>query len=181
MTISRRLLLAAGLAAPVAAPATAFAALKMPLKEPPPFVRPLGQWSILTRKFEVVQDGSAPVDVVAPLQFRPVVDVATPVLRWWWTCLPRTQPSKQCVTSVDPTTLDPPILSLPTSVWTDVPITITIPQSAKPVPPARGLSPLYPNIVLTAGYRITVEMSDPDTNRRASFSFLLTLLNRSRD
>jgi hypothetical protein len=181
MTMSRRFLLAAGLAAPFAAPATALAALKMPLKEPPPYVRPLGQWSIQTRKLEVVQDGTAPVDVVAPLQFRPVIDVATPVLRWWWQAPGCGRAHQPCITKVDPTTLDPPILSLPTSVFTDVPITITVPTQAKPVPPPRGLSPLYPNVVLTAGYRVTIEMSDPDTNRRASFSFVLTILNRSRD
>jgi hypothetical protein len=151
--LTRRALLAAGFVAPLVVPGQAFAALKMPRKEPPARVQPLGRWAMTTRKLEVVQDGTGAVTVDVPLQFRPAIDVETPIQRWW-------RISAQLPI---PVTELPIELAMVSGIWTDVPITLTIPASTK-----------------KGGYRVSVEMVDPTTRRRASFSFLVTVLDKAR-
>ncbi len=168
------MLLLAGLAASFAAPATALAALHTPLKEPPPFVRPLGRWSILVRKLEVVQDGTANVDVDVPLQFKSTIDVSTPLVRYWRMCSRNAGQGSLCI----PVTEFPLTSPLAVGAWTDVPITITLPPSARPA--QTRLSPLYANTIRTAGYSISCQMYDPDTGRRATFAFVVTVLERAR-
>jgi hypothetical protein len=146
----------------------------MPLKEPPPFVRPLGRWSILVRKLEVVQDGTANVDVDVPLQFRSLIDVSTPRVRYWRTCSRAPGQGTLCI----PVTEFPMESPLAVGTWTDVPITITVPPSAKPA--QTRLSPLYASTIRTAGYSISCQMYDPDTGRRATFAFVITVLERAR-
>jgi hypothetical protein len=151
--LTRRMLLAAGALAPFLVPGRASAALKLPLKEPPPQYRPLGRWAMTARRLEVVQDGTGAVTVDVPLQFRPEIDVATPIERWW---------RKSALLPIAVTEL-PIGLAMVSGVWTDVPITLTIPANTK-----------------KGGYRVSIEMVDPTSRRRATFTFLLTVLDKAR-
>src|SRR4051794_27872987 len=144
--LTRRALLAAGVFAPFLVPGHAFAALKLPLKEPPPQFRPLGRWAMTARKLEVVQDGTGAVTVDVPLQFRPEINVETPLERWW-------RISKLLPIAVTEQVIGVPMVS---GIWADVPITLTVPASTK-----------------KGGYRVSIEMVDPTSRRRATFSFLV--------
>jgi hypothetical protein len=151
MKTSRRALVGFGVLAALT-PTQAMANLLMPLKEPPPRVRPLGQWSILVRPFEVVQIGAGPVDVSVPLQFRSQVEMATPIERWW-------HRSAAFPLPITEATL-PPMTS---GLWTDVPFTLTIPATLK-----------------KGGYRVSCDMTDPVTKRRATYSFVVHVLDHPR-
>ena len=165
MPIDRRRLVALAATAGFLIPGRAFAMLPLPLKEPPPRVRPLGTWAFPLRKFQVVQDGSGAVTVTAPLQFRPAIDVEEPTLRWWRNATAAGQPRR----TADPRgiTIDPPrsqVLtpSMVSGMWVDTPIDLDVPPTTR-----------------KGGYRFSCEMYDPATRRRAEFSFLLTVLDRS--
>jgi hypothetical protein len=151
--LTRRSFAALGLLAPFFAPGHALAALPYPLKEPPPRVKPLGIWALPVRKLEVIQSGGGAVTVDVPLQFKPAIDVEAPLQRWW-------RLSAKFPIAKTQQTIEPPMVG---GYWTNVPITLAIPAST-----AKG------------GYRVSCEMVDPVSRRRATYSFLLTVVDRAR-
>jgi hypothetical protein len=173
MPLSRRLFLAASLAAPFVAPGHALALIHPPLKESQPRVQPLGIWSTLARRFEVVQDGIEDITVAAPIQFRSAIPVATPKLRWW-RIESGSVPTRATLPIPKDTAPPVPMSALSSGIWTDVPITIVIPRE---VLTTKGP---FPKSIRQAGFRISCEIYDPDSKRRGLYSFVLTVLDRPR-
>jgi hypothetical protein len=165
--LTRRSFVLLGLTAPFLMPGQALAALPLPRKDPPVRVRPLGVWALPVRRLEVVQDGGGAVTVDVPLQFKPAINVEAPTMRWWRNIRPRgvpLPPPDPRVITIDPAqqlTITP---SMASGLWVDVPITLTVPATIR-----------------KGGYRISCEMVDPATRRRASFSFVLNVINRARN
>ena len=144
--------LALGITASIPA-SSALAALKMPLKESPPRVLPLGRWGMLSGKNEVNPGNSVNVEMT----FRSATLVTQGVLRWW-----RKSSSLPICAGAGagcaPNVLDVGVLV----AGTQVPVTISI---------------AVPSNTATGYYRVNCEMSDPDASKRRSlYSFLVRVV-----
>ena len=154
-SMSRRGLLrtlALGLAVTASIPASsAFAVLKMPLKESPPRVMPLGRWAMLSQKNEVRPGNSIDIE----LSFRSATLVNEGVLRWW---------RKSSVLPICANASCKPFESNvgPLVSGAQVPVTIAL---------------AIPSNAPAGYYRINCEMSDPNaTRRRSVYSFLVRVV-----
>lgn len=167
--LTRRALLLAAVAAPLALPGAASAALKLPTRISPPRVRPLGTWRILNARPETEQG----VPAIVELSFRSDIDVEEPNINWW----PRSIP-------VAP--LPPGARPAPGLPFIPTPIPRGTPRRPNDQPLGERLSgnlmsPIFIRVdvgsgTCPGGYRVTCEMADPVSGRKATFTFLLRVL-----
>jgi hypothetical protein len=176
--LGRRTLLAAALALPALVPGSALAAIKVPLKPKPDRYRPLGIWSLANTRPSAEIGDSASVD----LYFRPAIDIEQPVMRWWvprWQSVGTTQ-SRDCA----PLNLSNQQVLAPMFAGSVVPLHIDIDVPVPPKPLNVGKGELRSDVWRERqtgrrkrSYRAFVDMADPASCRRASFSFNITVID----
>jgi hypothetical protein len=171
--VGRRALLLAALALPVVGAEPALAA-KMPLKPKSERSRPLGVWGLVDRLPTADVGGAVSVN----LSFRPAIDIEAPVMRWWvprWTQVATSQ-GRLCA----PPTLSNQLVLEPMVAGAYVPIHLDIPV---PVPPepynaiTRGRRSTLPTSRRKRLYRASIDLVDPESCRRAGFSFVFAVMD----
>jgi hypothetical protein len=175
--IGRRAVVLAVLALPTLAPGRALAA-KLPLKEQPARTKPLGVWGLVDRNPSADVGGT----VSAGLFFRPNIDVEQPVMRWWvprWTGAGTTQ-GRTCVPMnlSNQTVLDPMVAGAYVPIQLDIPV----PVPPKPINVGKGEQRSERTQEIQTGkrrrlYRVSIDLADPATCRRASWGFNITVLD----
>jgi hypothetical protein len=173
--VDRRKFLLLAAAAPLALSASAEAALKMPTKAPPVRMRPLGRWRLLDTR-PTVESGPGATVATVLLEFRSEIDSATPFINVWPARVPMPP-------------LPPPATPVPGQPRFATPIPVGSPRRPAERPfdteLLGGVTIVVPVEVIveanscTGFHRITVEMSDGATRRRAVFSFLLQVVGLS--
>jgi hypothetical protein len=173
----RRALLLAALALPSVGAEPALAA-KLTIKPKAERARPLGVWRLVDRLPAADVGAVASVD----LYFRPAIDIEAAVMRWWvprWTAAGTTQ-SRFCV----PLTLSNQQILDPMVAGASVPIHLDIPVPVPPRPNNIGKGEQRSERIreIQAGkrkrlYRVYLDLADPETCRRCSFSFNIAVLD----